>query len=217
MTVDQQTSSQAKGVIVRQSPRATARVLPTATVTLWESKGPAVPRVLPNITGMTPSQAAKVLAKYNLGESSPAYIYSTQTVGTIIDQSPKPYQPINGVTEVSISVSDGPTHQSAKLPKEGGNPRFTMPSTIAAHSLFEEVVKDTAGNHEIFYQQVNPNQTVRNVFAWYGSHASVSIYVNQKFIPPSLTLTGQFIPNPGIGNGIGNSANSVGNQVGNGF
>ncbi len=202
-------SARPPGVVLRQRPQPHQLIAHGKVVTLWVSNGARAHQVMPYLVGMTVSQAATVLARDNLSEGTPVASYSTQPINTIIDQSPKPYQPVHGISQVSVWVSDGPSPESRHLPKNKNTPRFTIPQNASPHSLFEAVVEDQAGNKEMFYQQVNPGMRVRVPVVWYGTSAEVLPYLNNHPQTPlmlSAPPTGAF-PGPGVG-----TNNTLGNQ-----
>ncbi len=206
-------SARPPGVVLRQHPGAHQLISRGKVVTLYVSNGARAHQVMPYLVGMTVSGAATVLTQDNLSEGTPVASYSTQPVNTIIDQSPKPYQSVHGIRQVSVWVSDGPSPQSRHLQKNTNTPHFTIPQSAPAHSLFEAVVEDQAGNKEMFYQQVNPGMRVRVPVVWYGTSAEVLPYLNNRPQAP-LTLSappsGAF-PGPGVG-----TNNALGNQFVNG-
>ncbi len=212
-------SSKPLGLVLSQTPAAHHRVVHSSTVALLVSKGPATPTVMPNLIGMTVSQAAQAVAKDNLDMGTPADTYSLEPFGTIVDQSPKPYQPLKGVSDVTVEDSDGPSPQSAHLSRGNAQVPFIIPATAAKHTLFEAVVIDTAGNKEVFYQLVDPGLKVSVPAAWYGPTAQVTFYLNGKQYGAAVPLSeapGSNFPNPGVtGNGTNNAVNGIGNQTGN--
>ncbi|MCL4521078.1 MAG: Stk1 family PASTA domain-containing Ser/Thr kinase [Firmicutes bacterium] len=212
-------SAKPTGLVLSQVPLAHHQIPRTTTVALTVSKGPTIPTLMPNLIGMTPSEAATAVAKDNLDMGTPVATYSLEPDGTIVDQSPKPYQPIRGVSQVTVDESDGPSPESAHLSKSETPVPFTIPKSAAKHTLFEAVVTDTAGNKEFFYQLVDPGMQVSVPAAWYGASAQVTFYLNGSQDGPPLPLTappGGNFPNPGVSsNQTSNATNGVGNQVGN--
>lgn len=210
-------SSEPRGLVLGQSPSAHHAAPRGSTVALLVSKGPTKPILMPNVVGMTPSEAAKAIAKENLDMGTPIATYSTDPVDTVVDQSPAPYQPIKGVSSVSVEVSDGPSPESAHLQRNKSTPPMTVPQSAHKHSLLEAKVVDRAGNKEVFYQLVNPGMHLRFPVVWYGASALVTFYLNgvqDGSVVLSAPPSGNF-PSPGNAiNGV-NGVNGVG--ASNGF
>ncbi|MCL6562135.1 MAG: PASTA domain-containing protein [Firmicutes bacterium] len=167
------------GQVIGQNPPPNQSVAVGSTVELTVSQGqPSASVTMPNLVGMSVSQAASTLVGLNLSVSSPISTYSTQPVNTIIDQNPMPYQTLHGQPTVDVWVSDGPSPASSGLEAHQAEPSWTIPSTVPPGSLMKVVVMDSAGNEEVFYQAVNPGVTVRQPFTWYGTSAQVTTYLN---------------------------------------
>ena len=218
--IRRENSARPRGLVLRQSPLPHHAIPRSTVVTLVESKGPATPVLMPNLIGMTVSEAATRVAKDNLDMGTPVATYSTEPINTIVDQSPKPYHPITGVSTVTVDESDGPSPESAHLSKQTAIPKVVIPSNEPQRSLFEAVVIDQAGNKEVFYQIVNPGMHVSVPVTWYGATAQVTFYLNGKPYETPLTLSappGGNLPGAGFGNNGTNSVNSIGNSFGNGF
>lgn len=188
------------GEVVRQSPRGGTSVAEGSTVTVWVSNGPkAAASGMPDLIGLTVPQAASALAGLNVTVGTPSSQWSTEPANTIIDQSPAPYSSLQGVTSVSVTVSNGPSPVSASLPKNVTVARWTIPSSASPKSLFKVVVTDQAGNTEVFYQQVNPGQQVEYPVTWYGTNGQIFVSLNgQVEAPQTLTpnLSSSTTPTP---------------------
>jgi serine/threonine-protein kinase len=66
-----------------------------------------------------------------------------------------------------------------------------IPNNAPSKSVLKAVVTDSAGNKEVFYQQVNPGQPIQIPVIWYGSNGQVLLFLNgQAQAPQRLTATG---------------------------
>jgi beta-lactam-binding protein with PASTA domain len=191
-------SGQPGGTVVQQQPRPGEVVAEGSLVTLWVSNGASASQmVMPNLIGLTMSQAARLLAHAHVTMASPSSEYSTEPPDTIIDQSPAPYASLQGVTTVSVTLSHGPSPVSASLPINHSTVRWKIPASAAPKSLFKVVVTDPAGNEEIFYQQVNPGQRVTYRVVWYGTQGQMVVSLNGRLIPtPPLKSMVSASPSP---------------------
>lgn len=172
-------SSLPSGEVARQRPKGGRVVGQGSTVTLWVSNGALQSHgTMPNLIDLTVSQAAAELSPDNVTMGTPSTQYSTQPRHTIIDQSPAPYTSLSGVTSASITVSEGVSPQSQSLLRNRSKILFTVPKNAAPKSLLKIVVVDQADNEEVYYQQVNPGQSVEWVVHWYGTSGSATISLN---------------------------------------
>lgn len=178
-----------KGQVVRQSPVAGASKPQGSIVKLWVSKGPAVhSQTMPNLGGLSVSQAASELIGLNMSVGTPTMQWSTQTANTIIDQHPTPYKKISGASTVNVTVSNGPSPASSSLPKNITIASWQIPSSAPPRSVLKVVVTDSAHNEEVFYQEVNPGNPVDIPVTWYGKSGQLVIYLNgQPSAPQALT------------------------------
>ncbi len=168
-----------QGEVVRQYPKAHASVGQGSTVTLWVSNGANQSQsLMPNLMGLTLVQAESRLAGTNVTLGTPSQQWSTQPSNTIIDQSPSPYSPLEGVSGVSLTVSSGTAPQSNTYPMEKSTVTWVIPSNVPPQSLLKIVVSDEARNEEVDYQQVNPNQPIEYHVVWYGTQANMFIFLN---------------------------------------
>ncbi len=204
VTVHQVTSQQPQGLVIRQSPTPGTMLPQGRTVTIWVSNGPpAAAQTMPNLEALTVSEAASELIGLNLTVGTPNVTYSTQPVNTIIDQNPEPYAAISGTSSVSVTVSEGPSPQSANLPKNVQMLTWQIPSTAQPKSVLKVVVTDSANNEEVFYQQVNPGTPVQIPVTWFGTTGQMLVFLNgQAQAPQVLTSnTGTSTPPGTTGNG----------------
>ncbi len=185
-------SHTAQGQIVKQSPRAGTRLAQGKTVTIWVSEGPsAVRQIMPDLEGLSVSQAASLLIGRNVSVGGSTATYSTEPANTIIDQSPQPYSYVSHATRVQVTVSEGPSPQSAKMARNKSLITMQIPNNAPSKSVLKAVVTDSAGNKEVFYQQVNPGQPIQIPVIWYGSNGQVLLFLNgQAQAPQRLTATG---------------------------
>lgn len=178
-------SNRPGGQVVRQSPAAGKSIPSGSHVTLWVSNGPKqVSQTMPNMVGLTVSEAASELIGLNVTVGSPSDQYSTEPVNTIIDQNPAPYASLKGVSQVGVTISTGPSPESASLPRNVSTPTWSVPSSAAPKSVLKVVITDQAGNEEVYYQQVNPGKTVEFPIVWYGNTGQLLAYLNGQAAPP---------------------------------
>ncbi|MCL5972551.1 MAG: Stk1 family PASTA domain-containing Ser/Thr kinase [Firmicutes bacterium] len=182
---------QPQGLVVRQSPSPGSLLAQGRTVTVWVSNGPSVSaQTMPYLEGLTVSQAASELIGLNLAVGTPTQTYSTQPVNTIIDQNPEPYAPIGNATQVNVTISEGPSPQSANLLRNVNQITWQIPSTAPPKSVLKVVVTDSADNQEVFYQLVNPGKVVSFTVVWYGTSGQLEPYLNgQPQAPTALTAS----------------------------
>lgn len=179
------------GEVVRQHPHGGRIVGQGSTVGLWVSNGaPKASGTMPDLIGMTPSQAASELARDNMTVGTPTQINSTEPPNTIVDQSPAPFSGLSGVSSVSVAISIGPTPISSSELESKTRIPITIASSARPHSLLKIVVTDAAGNEEIYYQEVNPNDAVDWTVSWYGQYAEAAISLNG-----TLLGTRRLVPN----------------------
>lgn len=184
-------SGKPNGYVVRQSPPAGRTVAENTTVTLYVSNGPKVAAaIMPNLTGLTVSNAASEMAGMSIAMGSPNTQYSTEPANTIIDQNPAPYSTLDGVSTIGVTVSNGPSPESATMQRNVSQVRFSIPSSAHTKSLLKVVVTDQAGNEEVLYEEVNPGQQVDYPVTWYGTTGEVTVSLNgQPGTPKALTAT----------------------------
>ncbi len=109
-------SSVTKGIVIDQEPAAYASVAKGSTVTIVVSGGPNYSsgkdeentRTIPNIIGLTESEAARYLSLYDLALGTRTELHSDRPKGTIIAQSPKEGEVIGTTKAVSYTISLGP-------------------------------------------------------------------------------------------------------------
>lgn len=182
-------SNRQQGLVVRQHPGAGATVAVGSRVTIWVSNGPSSAQsTMPDLLGRTVPQAASALAGLNLTVGTPSQQWSTDPANTIIDQSPAPFSSLQGVSGVSVTISNGAGPASASLPKNHTTLRWQIPNSVPPKSLFKVVVTDQADNEEVYYQLVNPGEQVRYPVVWYGTQGEVSVSLNGQVETPQ-TLT----------------------------
>lgn len=206
-------------VVTRQSPAAHSRIAHGGTVTLWVSEGPRHAVTMPDVVGMTMSEAATLLNRDNLTAATPLRTYSTDPANTIVDQSPEPYASVRGVRQVSLWMSDGPSPASRHLSFNQTTESFAIAASAPHNSLFRAVVTDQAGNKEVYYRVVEPGKTVTVNAAWYGTAGQIATYLNGKH-EVTRTLSHPPLPppqSPGQNNVPGGVQNGISNIFGNVF
>ncbi|WP_020374653.1 protein kinase domain-containing protein [Sulfobacillus thermosulfidooxidans] len=185
-------SHAAKGQVIRQSPAPGTNLAQGQPVTIWVSDGPPTSnQIMPNLEGLSVSQAASLLIGMNISVGTPTASYSTEPVNTIIDQNPEPYSSLANVSQVNVTVSEGPSPQSANLPKNVTVATWQIPNNAPPKSLLKVVVTDSAGNEEVIYQQVDPGQQIQIPVTWYGTRGQLLVFLNgQAQAPQPLTANG---------------------------
>lgn len=109
-------SSTTSGIVIDQEPAAHESVPAGSTVTIIVSGGSAYSgdgdeedtKTVPNIIGLTESEADRYLSLYDLDLGTKTELYSDYPKGTIIGQSPKEGESIGTTKTVSYTVSLGP-------------------------------------------------------------------------------------------------------------
>lgn len=121
-----------QGRIVSTYPEAGTRITKDTTVTAYVSKGPDVDySIVPNLVGLTISQAATALEKANLAAGKVTYVYSdTVDAGKIISQEPYRGEAVpDKLTTIDFVVSLGPERPITTAPPTTTMPPVTTPPT----------------------------------------------------------------------------------------
>lgn len=127
-----------QGRIISTYPEAGTRITNDTTVTVYVSKGPDIDYVIvPNLVGLTISQAASALEKVGLAAGKVSYVYSdTVDAGKIISQEPYRGEAVPGkLTAIDFVVSLGPEHPITTespitmIPPVTTDPSITPPMT----------------------------------------------------------------------------------------
>lgn len=121
-----------QGRIVSTYPEAGTRITKDTTITAYVSKGPDVGySIVPNLVGLTISQAATALEKANLAAGKVTYVYSdTVDAGKIISQEPYRGEAVpDKLTTIDFVVSLGPEHPITTAPPATTMPPVTTPPT----------------------------------------------------------------------------------------
>ncbi len=189
-----------QGQIVKQSPGPGTRLPQGKVVTIWVSDGPpAVAQIMPDLQGLSVSQAASLLIGRNVTVGSSTSIYSTQPANTIIDQTPEPYSSVSHSTPVNVTVSEGLSPESARVVKNKTLITFQIPNSVPSKSVLKVVVTDSAGNKEVFYQQVNPGQPIQIPVVWYGANGQLLMFLNGQAQAPQPLVAKGSQASPGVG------------------
>ncbi|MGC8487272.1 MAG: PASTA domain-containing protein, partial [Clostridia bacterium] len=169
--------------VISQTPKGDVPVLPGSKVDLLVSLGPVRPKnaTVPNVTGDSTSQAAAALSQVGLTLASASYQYSTQAQpGVVIDQNPGPYGQVGVGGSVAVVLSSGLSPQSTGLTQNTSQVSYGVPSTAPPNSVLKTVITDQAGNMEVFWAEVQPNETVPLTVTWYGQQGQASFYLNNQ-------------------------------------
>lgn len=121
-----------QGRIVSTYPEAGTRITKDTTVTAYVSKGPDVDySIVPNLVGLTISQAATALEKANLAAGKVTYVYSDAVdAGKIISQEPYRGEAVpDKLTTIDFVVSLGPERPITTAPPTTTMPPVTTPPT----------------------------------------------------------------------------------------
>lgn len=202
------TSAKPAGEVVGQSPKAETSVAQGSTVTMKVSngKGTNPSGRVPNLSGMSTSTASSALASAGMTLGNVSYTYSTQAANTIIDQGPPPFGQAPSGTTVNVVISQGISPQANGQPRNTSTVSYTVPSSVTAGSVVKIVITDSAGDEQVYYQQVSPSQAVSFPALWYGQSAQMLTYLNGQQQGAAQTLTAQpSSSSPGAGNGTGNA------------
>ncbi|HEX3025881.1 MAG TPA: PASTA domain-containing protein, partial [Clostridia bacterium] len=99
----------AVGYVIKTDPEANSNVSLSATITLYVSMGPDPGALIsvPDLTGLTYSQAKSRLEQNNLKIGTETSQYSSSASGTVISQSPTNGTQVSKNTVVNVVVSKG--------------------------------------------------------------------------------------------------------------
>jgi beta-lactam-binding protein with PASTA domain/tRNA A-37 threonylcarbamoyl transferase component Bud32 len=190
------------GQVVSQEPAAGTMLAEGSWVTLNVSNGRAstpTAALVPNVTGLGTSAAAAALAQVNMMLGGLTYSYSTLPANTVIDQDPPPFSPAVANGGVNLVISKGVSPASQGQPENQNLLDYSIPFTVNPGSVLKVVVQDTAGNMEVYYEQVGPGQQVSIKVTWYGTSAQETTYLNgqQQGAPEPLSANGGNGPGAG--------------------
>jgi beta-lactam-binding protein with PASTA domain/tRNA A-37 threonylcarbamoyl transferase component Bud32 len=207
-------STAPEGQVVNQNPPPNAMVPQGSVVTLDVSNGKGANvanQQVPNLTGLGTSQAVAALNQVGMSLGTLNYVFSTLPANTVIDQSPAPYAKAVPNEAVAVTVSKGVSPASQGQPETQYTLTYTVPQFVTPNSLLKVTVVDSAGNEEVYYQQVTPGQPVTIGVTWYGTSATVTTYLNgqQQGAPETLTPSGPAAggTSPGSGGSPGGGSN----------
>jgi serine/threonine-protein kinase len=193
-------SNSPQGEVVRQDPLPNTNLAEGRSVTIWVSDGPpATVQTMPNLEELSVAQAASVLLGINVSVGTTTLTYSTEPVNTIIDQTPEPYATLSNVSQVNVTVSQGPSPQSAHLPQHKSVATWQIPNSATPKSVLKVLVTDSAGNEEVFYQQVNPGQQIQIPVVWYGTSGQLLVFLNGQAQAPQALPTNGSTTSPSAG------------------
>lgn len=122
-----------QGRIISTYPEAGTRITGDTTVTVYVSKGADIDyTTVPNLVGLTISQAAGALEKAGLAAGKVTYVYSdTVDAGKIISQEPYRGEAVpERLTTIDFVVSLGPEHPVTTEPPITTNPPVTTDPSI---------------------------------------------------------------------------------------
>lgn len=159
----------------------------SVTVAPSPSRSPATSSsgpIMPDLEGLSVTQAAPLVQNVNAHLGNATSIYSTEPIHTIINQSPQPYSSLNQSHAVTLTLSRGPSPASAKSLQNTTTVTWRIPQNTPPQSLLKVIVKDSAGNEEVFYRQVNPGQKIQIPVTWYGINGQLVIILNGQALPP---------------------------------
>jgi serine/threonine-protein kinase len=156
-------------------------------------------KTFPNLEGLTATQAASLLHAVNAHIGTSTSVYSTEPLNTIINQAPQPYASQAQGDAVTVTLSRGPSPTSARLSKNATATTWQIPNSAPSQSLLKIVVTDSAGNEEVFYQQVNPDQQVKIPFTWYGTNGQLVAFLNGQEQPPQPLAVNNSTPSSVVG------------------
>ncbi|MDD6920694.1 MAG: Stk1 family PASTA domain-containing Ser/Thr kinase [Eubacteriales bacterium] len=109
--VSEQDSSEPKGTVISQDPSSGNEIKSGETINIVVSNGNG-PKEIPNLNGLTESEARKSLEKNDFKLGSVKEAYSSMEYGKVISQSPRANSLGKKGTTVDIVVSKGPDPSS---------------------------------------------------------------------------------------------------------
>ncbi len=138
-----------KGLVVSQSPQPGTVVQPGAQIALQVSKGPqpAANVNVPNVTGLSQTDAESALRKANLDPVSLENYSQTAPVGQVISQAPAAGASVAPGTQVTVLVSKGPQPsgvQTVQVPNVTQMEQAKAETTIKDAGLVPQVITQSS-------------------------------------------------------------------------
>lgn len=127
-----------RGTVIRTNPTAGSQLQKGTSVTLTVSSGREITDV-PDVTGMTPQEAADALAEVELllEQQVNEEVSDSVTAGRIMDQNPPAGAQISKGSRVTITVSTGPS--LVRIPALSGMQRQQAEATLTSLGFVPEV------------------------------------------------------------------------------
>jgi len=175
------------GLVVRQSPRASARVEPRSQVTVWLSLGPRYAAV-PDVAHMSPQQAERMLRQANLEPGDIVEQYDERTpVGYVVSSDPGAGERVDKRTRVALIVSKGPA-PPAWEPPEGGQQgtseatvAYTVPQDVGADPVQVRVeAVDDRGKRTLYDAQHMAGDQLPGLSVRYTGQVVVRVLINGR-------------------------------------
>lgn len=160
--------------VVSQNPAPGSSIPAGGTVTVVVSIGPPTTVAVPDLTGMTVSQAQQKLASLNLvlDTGNLAYVTSTDYLaGQVVSQAPPANAGVTAGSTVQVTLSSGPGP-----PAQNVQVQAQVPADGRTHVL-RIVVQDVRGTTDAY---VNTEQSGASVSQWvrYYGHATITVYID---------------------------------------
>lgn len=96
------------GYVIKTEPEAGSIVKEGDTITIYVSQGSdSIKTMVPDFTGKSEAQAYILLMENNLSVGNVTYIKSSQTAGSVLEQSVQAWYEVPKFTEVDLTVSGG--------------------------------------------------------------------------------------------------------------
>ncbi|GAB3703591.1 Stk1 family PASTA domain-containing Ser/Thr kinase [Corynebacterium nasicanis] len=129
-----------RGTVIRSNPTAGSQLQKGTSVTLTVSSGREITDV-PDITGLTPAEAAEALAQADLHLEQQVSEASSETVtaGRIMDQNPPAGAQISKGSPVTITVSTGPA--LVRIPALSGMQVEQAEATLSSLGFTPEITR----------------------------------------------------------------------------
>ena len=164
-----------RGQVLETVPAVGTLLSSNATVTLRVSAGKQeIPVAVPNLLGMTETEAHALLQRLGLTVGSISYQSSSRAPGTIIAQDLAAYSSVSNGTALSYTVSMGDRYWLPTVPDLYGMELDTAQQTLKQHGLLGQIqtIPSTAPKGTVLMQSPAPGAPITS------STVSVEIYVS---------------------------------------
>lgn len=199
-----------KGKVISQDPTPNTHVEPGSTVNLVISSGPTSGELVPvpNLTGLTASEAEQQLAAVGLVGSSKQDSSDTVEAGKVCDQSPVVNSQVEKGSTVTYTISTGKKKENVKVPSVLGIGEVDAVAALESRGLSVSVDYESstsASQGEVIRQSIASGTEVAK-----GSSITITIAVSPYPSEPTTPDT------PGGEAGGGNEGGAGGDAAGGG-